>query len=98
VPWARSAASRGSAWAGESGSDAGQVLLHCGYETFNTGVYTGGNTGGNLLIWSSAAGSQLVQGYPAGENGFSWLSNGWVATLSSDGAIVSFFRLSDLTK
>jgi hypothetical protein len=72
------------------GSDAGQVLLLCGSES----LYAGGS----LVIWSSTAGSQLVQGYPAGENGFSWLSNGWVATVSSDGAIVSFFRLSDLAK
>ncbi|HEX7612436.1 MAG TPA: hypothetical protein VF371_06640 [Candidatus Limnocylindrales bacterium] len=73
------------------GSSASQVLLMC---------YPGdpffGN--GNLVIWSSSTGLQLVQGYPAAENGFSWLSNGWVATVSSDGAIVSFFRLSDLAK
>jgi hypothetical protein len=54
--------------------------------------------GGSLVIWSPTAGSQLVQGYPARANGFSWLSNDWVATVSSDGATVSFFRLSDLTK
>jgi hypothetical protein len=75
------------------GYDAGQVLLMC---------YPGdpflGN--GNLVIWSSSTGLQLVQGYAAGANGFSWLSNGWIATESgsfpSFGA--SFFRLSDLTK
>ena len=75
------------------GSSASQVLLMC---------YPGdpffGN--GNLAIWSSSTGLQRVQGYAAGANGFSWLSNGWVATESgsfpSYGA--SFFRLSDLTK
>ncbi|HEX7431378.1 MAG TPA: hypothetical protein VF293_04205, partial [Candidatus Limnocylindrales bacterium] len=72
------------------GSSASQVLLMCG----SGSLYAGGS----LVIWSSTAGSQLVQGYPAGENGFSWLSNGWVATVSSDGASVSFFRLSDLAK
>ena len=72
------------------GSDAGQVLLLCG----SGSLYAGGS----LVIWSPTVGSHLVQGYPAGENGFSWLSNGWVATFSSDGASVSFFRLSDLAK
>ena len=75
------------------GSDAGQVLLMC---------YPGdpflGN--GNLVIWSSSTGLQLVRGYSPGADGFSWLRDGWVATdrgsfASSD---LSLFRLSDLTK
>lgn len=75
------------------GSDAGQVLIMC---------YPGdpffGN--GDLVIWSSSTGLQLVQGYAAGANGFSWLSNAWVATDSGSFPSygVSFFRLSDLTK
>ena len=75
------------------GSDAGQVLIMC---------YPGdpffGN--GNLVIWSSSTGLQLVQGYAAGANGFSWLSNGWVATEGGSFPAygVSFFRVSDLTK
>jgi hypothetical protein len=75
------------------GSDAGKVLLVC---------YPGdpflGN--GSLAIWSPSAQLQLVRGYPAGADGFSWLSDGWVATEggSFPSYGVSFFRLSDLTK
>jgi hypothetical protein len=56
--------------------------------------------GGSLVIWPPTAGSQLVRGYPAGANGFSWLSNGWFATESGSFPSygVSFFRLSDLTR
>jgi hypothetical protein len=75
------------------GSDAGQVLLVC---------YPGdpflGN--GSLAIWSPSAQLRLVRGYSAGADGFSWLSDGWVATEggSFPSYGVSFFRLSDLTK
>lgn len=72
------------------GSDVGQVLLLCGSDF---PLRPGG-----LVIWSQAAGSQLVQGYSAGANGFSWLSNGWVATESSIDGALYFFRVSDLTK
>ncbi len=72
------------------GSDAGQVLLLCG------GAFA--NSPGGLAIWSQASGSQLVQGYAAGSNGFSWLSNGWVATESSVDTALYFFRVSDLEK
>ncbi len=75
------------------GSDAGQVLAMC-----YPGDPFSGN--GNLVIWSSSTGLQLVQGYAAGVNGFSWLSNGWVATESGGWppSDVSLFPLSDLTK
>jgi hypothetical protein len=73
------------------GSDAGHVLLLCG----NDPTYIGGS----LVIWSQTAGPRLVQGYAAGVDGSSWLSYGWVATQSPPGnAILSFFRLSDLTE
>jgi hypothetical protein len=72
------------------GSDAGQVLLLCGSD-FPLRP-------DSLAIWSQAAGSQLVQGYAAGSNGFSWLSNGWVATESSVDTALYFFRVSDLAK
>ena len=73
------------------GSDAGHVLLLCG----NDPTYIGGS----LVIWSQTAGPRLVQGYAAGVDGSSWLSDGWVATQSPPGnAILSFFRLSDLTE
>jgi len=48
--------------------------------------------------FASSFGSQLVQGYAAGSNGFSWLSNGWVATESSIDTALYFFRVSDLAK
>jgi hypothetical protein len=73
------------------GSEAGNVLLMC---------YPGDPFWGNsdLVIWSSTAGPQLVAGYPAGADGASWLSNGWVATEASGypSSGVTFFRLSDL--
>jgi hypothetical protein len=55
---------------------------------------------GNLVVWSSSTGLQLVHGYAAGANGLSGLSNGWVATESGGWppSDVSLFLLSDLTR
>jgi hypothetical protein len=75
------------------GFEAGKVLLTC----YPSDPFMGG---GNLALWSSGAGLQLVAGIEASgvANGVSWLSNSWVATegggYPSSG--VTFFRLSDL--
>jgi hypothetical protein len=73
------------------GSEAGKVLFMC---------YPGDPLLGNggLVIWSSTTGPQLVAGYQAGDNGVSWLSNGWVATEAGGypSSGLTFFRLSDL--
>ena len=73
-----------------NGMDAGTVLLSCADDPAFSGL------GGTLVVWSQAAGLQLVQGYPAAASGFSWLSNGWVATETDSG--LSIFRVSDLSK